>query len=77
MTDIERSFLPAKGFNTNLVYFVRPYHVIISNMHVCSFMCTISHVLGRAPKMVLHAQNLVYQKLEFMKAWLSPLTPLA
>ena len=62
MTKIERPFLAAKGFNTNLVHFLPPYHVIISNMHVCSFTCTISHVHRLAPKTVLRAQNLVYEK---------------
>ena len=36
---IERLFLAAKGFNTNLAQFLLPYHVIFSNMHVCSFTC--------------------------------------
>ena len=67
-TKIERPFLAAKGFNTNLVQFLPPYHVIISKTHVCSFTCTISNVHARAPKTVLHARNLVYQKLQFMKA---------
>ena len=62
MTEIEMPFLAAKGFNTNLVQFLLPYHVIISNMHVCSFMCTISHVCEYAPKTVLCAQNLVHKK---------------
>ena len=51
-TDIERPFLAAKGFNTNLVQFLPLYHVIVSIMHVCSFKCTISHMHGRAPKTV-------------------------
>ena len=55
MTEIKRSFLPIRGFNDNLVQFLPPYHVIISNVHVGSFACTISHVHGRAPKMVLRA----------------------
>ena len=29
-TEIERPFLATKGFNTNLVQFVSPYHIIIS-----------------------------------------------
>ena len=33
----------------------------------CSFTCTISHVHGCVPKIVLHAQNLVHEKLCFMK----------
>ena len=32
MTKIERPFLAANGFNTNLVHFLPLYHVIISNM---------------------------------------------
>ena len=40
---IERPFLAAQSFNTNLVQCLPPYFVIIINMHVCSFMCTISH----------------------------------
>ena len=63
MTEIERPFLAAKGSNTNLVLFLPPYYVIISNVHVCSFTCTISCVHGRAPKTVLRARNLVYEKL--------------
>ena len=57
-----RQFLVVKGFNANLVQFLLPYHVI-SNMHVCSFMCAFSHLQGHTPKMVLHAQNLIYEKL--------------
>ena len=62
MTKIERPFLAANGFNTNLVHFLPLYHVIISNMHVCSFTCTISHVHWLATKTVLRAQDLVYEK---------------
>ena len=65
-TEIERPFLAAKSFNANLVQFLTPYHVIISNVHVSSFACTISHVHGRASKTVLRARNL--EKLSFMKA---------
>ena len=63
MTEIERLFLAAQSFNTNLVQCLPPYFVIISNMHVCCFMCTISHVHMHAPKMVLHTQNLLYKKI--------------
>ena len=63
MIEIERLFLAAKGFNTNLVQCLPPFFVIISNVHVCSFTCTISHVHRRAPKTVLGAQNLVYKKI--------------
>ena len=63
MTEIERPFLAAQGFNTNLVQCLPPYFVIISNVHVCSFTCTISHVHTRAPKTVLHARNLLYEKI--------------
>ena len=49
-TEIERLFLAARGFNTNLVQFLWLYHVIISNVHIYSFTCTIScmesHVLS-------------------------------
>ena len=62
-TEIGRLFLAAKGFNANLVQFLLAYHVVISNVHVSSFMCTISQMHRCAPKMVLHAQNLVYEKL--------------
>ena len=60
---MEKLFLAAKGFNTNFVQFLLPNYVIISNMHVCSFMCMISHVHGCACKMVLCTQNLVHKKL--------------
>ena len=50
-----RLFLADKSFNTNLVQFLLLYHVVISNVLVCSFTCTISHVHGHAPKMVLRA----------------------
>ena len=62
-TGIERPFLAVKGFNTNLAQFLPPYHVVISNVRLCSFTCTISHVCGRASKTVLRARNLVYEKL--------------
>ena len=62
-TEIERLFLAAKGFNTNLVQFLLPYHFIISNVDICSFMCAIFHMHGRVPEMVLHAQNLVHESL--------------
>ena len=61
-TEIESPFLAAKGFKTNLLHFLPPYHVIFSNVHVF-FMGTISHVHGREPKTVLRARNLVYEKL--------------
>ena len=47
-------------FNTNLEQFIMLYHVIISNIKVCSFTCTISHMHVHAPKTVLHARKLVY-----------------
>ena len=49
MTEIERSFLAAKGFNTNLVQYL-PLYYVISNVH------------RHAPKTVLCAQNLMYKK---------------
>ena len=63
MTEIERPFLAANGFNTTLVQCLPPHYAIISNMYVCSFTCTISHAHWRAPKTVFGAQNLVYGKV--------------
>ena len=63
MTKIERPFLAAKGFNTNLVQCLPLYYVIASNVYVCSFTCRIAHVHRRVPKMVLHALNFVYEKI--------------
>ena len=62
MTEIKRPFLAARGFNTNLVQCVPPYFVTISNMHVRSLTRTISHLHRRAPKTVLHARKLMYEK---------------
>ena len=59
MTEIEMLFLAPKGFKTNLVQFLPLYHVIISNVHVCSFTCTISHVHRSAPKTVLHVRKIM------------------
>ena len=50
-TEIKRPFLVPKAFNTNLVQFLLPYHVIISNVHGC------------ARKMVLHAWNIIQEKV--------------
>ena len=62
-TERERLFLAAKGFNNNLVQFLPLYHVI-SNVCICSFMCTrIPYVHGHASKRVLGAQDLVYKNL--------------
>ena len=63
MTEIERPFLVSKGSNTNLVQCLPLYYVIISNVHSCSFTCTIFHVHRHTPKTVLGAQNLVYKKI--------------
>ena len=63
MTKIERPFLAAKGFNTNLLQCLPLYCIIVSNVHVCSFACRISHVHKRAPKTVLPALNFVYEKI--------------
>ena len=68
MIEAERSLLAAKGFSANLVHFLPPYHVIICNVHHCSVTGTISHVHGLAPKTILRARNLVFEKLWFMKA---------
>ena len=43
-TEIERPFLATKGVNTNLVQYLPLYHVIISNVDVCSFIFAIFHV---------------------------------
>ena len=67
-TKIERSFLAAKDFDTNLVHFLRLY-VIISNVHVYSFTGTISHVHRRVPKTVFRAQYLVSKKLWYISDW--------
>ena len=61
--EMETLFLIAKSFNINLVKFLPPYHAIISNEYVCSFMCTIFHMDRRAAEMVLHDQNLMYENL--------------
>ena len=37
MTKIERLFVAAIVFNTNLLKFLPPYHVIISNIHLKQF----------------------------------------
>ena len=50
-TEIERPFLVPKTFNTNLVQFLLLYHVITSNVHEC------------ACKMVLHAWNIIQEKV--------------
>ena len=62
-TETGRPFVAAQGFDINLVHFLQPYHFSVRNMHVCSFIGTISHMNGRAPKTILHAQNLVYKKI--------------
>ena len=51
------------GFNTNLVQILLLYHVILSKIHICSFMPMILQVDGRAPETILHAQNLVDKNL--------------
>ena len=58
-----RGSVPRLTLCTNLVQFVPLYHVIMNNVHVWSFTCTISNFHGRAPKTVLRARNLVYEKL--------------
>ena len=45
--EIDRPFLAAKGFNTNLVQFLNFYlHIMLffRNVHVCSFTWTITDV---------------------------------
>ena len=64
-TERERSFLVVKGFNTNVVQFLRPHHVIISNVHVCSFCARFPTCTRCAPKMVLCARKIIiYEGLE-------------
>ena len=72
-----RSGSATKSFNTDLVHFLLLYHVTVSNMNISSFMGMISHMQVCAPKTVLHAQNLVHEKLKFMKVciWQNPLDP--
>ena len=62
-TKTQGPFLDAKGFSTNLLPFIPPYHVIISDAHVFSFTGTISHVHGCAPKMYLRERNLMHEQL--------------
>ena len=52
-----RKFIVLKSFNINLVQFILWYHVIFSDVNICSFICIISHVHRCAPKTVLHTQN--------------------
>ena len=59
MTETERPFLATKDFNTNLAQCLLPYYVIISNLHVYSFMCMISHVHRRAPNSFAHMKSCV------------------
>ena len=61
-TKIEKLFLAAKDFNTNLAQFLPLCHVT-NNMYVCSFTCTISHRHRHALTMDLHTQNLVWKKI--------------
>ena len=64
----QRTHLLFYGYNNTDLNFLLLYHVTVSNVHICSFMSTISHVQLRAPKTVLLAQNFVCEKLKFMKA---------
>ena len=63
-----RPLLAAKGFNTNLVHFLAPYYVIVSNLHICPFMGMTSHVYRRAPKTILFLQSLVYKKYNLWRS---------
>ena len=56
-TEIEMPFLAVKGFNTNLVQFLPLYHVIISNMHVCSVRCMDVHVKWFCTHKILCKKN--------------------
>lgn len=72
-TALERPFLHAKGFNTNLVQFLMQYHVITSKVHVYSSTCIIFHVHGSAHKTVLCVRKiLIYEGLNLIFL-LSPL----
>ena len=71
-TEIERPLLAAKRFNTNLVQFLTPYCVTISNMHVCCFMCMISHVHRCVPKTVLQVRNVVHKKFNLWRPVIYP-----
>ena len=42
---------------TSCVNFFESKYILILNVHVFSFTCTISYVYGRAPKTVLHARK--------------------
>ena len=66
-SEIERPCLAAMGFNTNLVHFLPLQHVILINVHSCSFTGTISHVHKHAPKTVLRAKILCTKNHNFGK----------
>ena len=55
-TEIERPFLPAKGFNANLVQFLNFYRRIMLLLITC-MSAIYGH--GRAPKTVLHARKII------------------
>ena len=66
-SEIERPCLAAMGFNTNLVHFLPPHHIILINVHGCSFTGAISHVHKHAPKTVLRAKILCTKSYNFGK----------
>ena len=63
-TEIERPFLAAQGFNTNLAHILPPYHVIISNMHICSPMDV--HLKWFYMHKILCAKNYNFRRLDWV-----------
>ena len=57
MTEKQRLFLAAKGFNTNLVQCLPPYYVIISNVHLLFYI----HNFPRAQS--YNRKNMIYEGL--------------
>ena len=63
------SFLPAQAFYSNLAHFLSPYHVIISNVHVCSYTGTISQRARTCTENGFACTKCRVQKIILMKAW--------
>ena len=61
-TEIKRSLLAAKGFNTNLVHFLPPYHVL-------SLVTRTSDVLGAQFPMrtAIHLKRNLIPRIIFLK----------
>ena len=69
-TEIEWPFLAAKGFNTNLVHFLPPYHVIFSNVHLSSLCAWFPtgmdvHLKQHCVHKILCTKNYNLWRLEF------------